>query len=57
MAKAPETPVSRVEVITTVQRRRRWTTAGKVRFVEEASRPGMSVSYQRSYRLTHEGFL
>ncbi len=45
MTKAPETPVSRVEVITTVQRRRRWTTAEKVRLVEEASQPGMSVSF------------
>jgi len=38
-------PVSRVEVITSVQRRRRWTTAEKVRLVEEAMQPGMSVSF------------
>jgi transposase len=45
MTKAPETPISRVEVTTTVQRRRRWTTAEKVRLVEEASQPGMSASF------------
>lgn len=45
MTKAPEPPISRVEVITTVQRRRRWTAAEKVRLVEEASQPGMSVSF------------
>ena len=35
----------RVEVITSVQRRRRWTTAEKVRLVEAAMQSGMSVSY------------
>ena len=40
---APPTP--RVEVITSIQRRRRWSTAEKVRLVEEAMHPGMSVSY------------
>ena len=35
----------RVEVITSVQRRRRWSTAEKIRLVEEAMQPGMSVSY------------
>jgi transposase len=45
MTNVPETPVSRVEVITSVQRRRRWSAAEKVRLVEEASRPGMSVSF------------
>ena len=34
----------RVEVITSVQRRRRWTTAEKVRIVEETYLPGNSVS-------------
>lgn len=38
-------PLPRVEVITSVQRRRRWSTADKVRLVEEATQPGMSVSY------------
>lgn len=45
MTNVPETPVSRVEVITSVQRRRRWTAAEKVRLVEETSQPGMSVSF------------
>ncbi len=35
----------RVEVITSVQRRRRWPTAEKVRLVEETMQPGISVSY------------
>ena len=34
----------RVEVITSVQRRRRWTTEEKVRIVEETYLPGQSVS-------------
>ncbi len=38
-------PVSRIEVITSVERRRRWPIAEKVRLVEEAMQPGMSVSY------------
>jgi hypothetical protein len=33
------------EVATSVQRRRRWPTAEKIRLVEEATQPGMSVSY------------
>jgi transposase len=45
MACDPHTPPPRVEVITSVQRRRRWSTAEKVRLVEEAAQPGMSVSY------------
>ena len=45
MSKAPDGPFSRVEVITSVQRRRRWLTAEKVRLVEEAMQPGMSVSF------------
>ena len=44
MSKAPDGPYSRVEVITSVQRRRRWLTAEKVRLVEEAMQPGMSES-------------
>jgi transposase-like protein len=35
----------RVEVITSVQRRRRRPTAEKIRLVEETMRSGMSVSY------------
>lgn len=34
----------RVEVITSVQRRRRWTTEEKRRIVEETSLPGNTVS-------------
>jgi transposase len=45
MAPDPSAPPSRVEVITSVQRRRRWSTAEKVRMVEEAMQPGLSVSY------------
>ncbi len=45
MTKSPDGPVSRVEVITSVQRRRRWSAADKVRLIEEAMQPGMSVSF------------
>jgi transposase len=38
-------PPPRVEVITSVERRRRWPTAEKIRLVEETMQPGMSVSY------------
>ena len=34
----------RIEVITSVQRRRRWTTEEKVAIVQETYAPGMSVS-------------
>jgi len=34
----------RVEIITSVQRRRRWTAAEKMRFVEATLAPGMTVS-------------
>lgn len=44
-SKASDVPFSRVEVITSVQRWRRWSVAEKVRLVEEAMQPGMSVSY------------
>ena len=37
--------VQRVEVITSVQRRRRWSVAEKIRLVEETLRPGMSFSF------------
>jgi hypothetical protein len=43
MYKSPDEPFRRVEVITSVQRRRRWSVAEKVRLVEEAMQPGMSV--------------
>ena len=35
---------NRVEIITSVQRRRRWTAAEKVRMVEETFELGMTVS-------------
>lgn len=38
------TGVHRVEVITSVERRRRWAPAEKKAIVEETYRPGMSVS-------------
>src|SRR2546423_15539177 len=34
----------RVEIITSVQRRRRWTASEKVQIVEETFEPGMTVS-------------
>ena len=37
-------PPSRVEVITSVHRRRCWSTEEKVRIVEETYLPGSSVS-------------
>ncbi len=37
-------PTNHVEIITSVQRRRRWTAAEKVRMVEETFEPGMTVS-------------
>ena len=38
------TPADRVEIITSIQRRRRWTASEKVRIVEETFEPGMTVS-------------
>lgn len=35
----------KVEVVTSVQRRRRWTLAEKVQLVEEANQPWGSISY------------
>lgn len=40
-------PYDRVEVITSVQRRRRWSTEEKVCIVEETYLPGNSVSLVR----------
>jgi transposase len=37
-------PADRVEIITAVQRRRRWTASEKLRMVEETFEPGMTVS-------------
>ena len=36
--------IDRVEVITSVQRRRRWSAEDKARIVQETYAPGMSVS-------------
>ena len=36
--------IDRVEVITSVQRRRRWSAEEKARIVQETYAPGMSVS-------------
>ena len=45
--------VRRVEVITSVQRRRRWSVAEKIRLGEETLEPGMSVSFvARKYGLS-----
>src|ERR1700752_3869216 len=37
-------PPNRIEVVTSIQRRRRWTASEKVRMVEETFAPGMTVS-------------
>lgn len=53
MSSDPFAPPPRGEVITSVQRRRRWSTAEKVRLVEEAMQPGSSVSFvARRYGLS-----
>ena len=44
MATNSDTPGPRVEVNSSVQRRRRWSAVEKLRLVEEAMRPGSSVS-------------
>ena len=41
---AMSNPTDRVEIITSVQRRRRWTASEKDRIVEETFEPGMTVS-------------
>jgi transposase len=45
MRTAMSDEVPRVEVITSVQRRRRWSVTEKVRLVEETMQPGASVSH------------
>jgi putative transposase len=44
MTTNPDVPSPHVEVITSVQRRRRWSAAEKLRLIEEAMQPGSSVS-------------
>ena len=36
---------AKVEIVTTVQRRRRWSVAEKLEILAEAEQPGMSMSY------------
>jgi len=36
---------AKVEVVTTIQRRRRWSVAEKLEILAEAEQPGMSMSY------------
>ncbi len=45
MSNTSHNDVQRIEVITSVQRRRRWAVAEKIEIVEETELPGMSVSY------------
>ena len=45
MSDTSHNDVQRIEVITSVQRRRRWAVAEKIEIVEETELPGMSVSY------------
>src|SRR3954452_11978320 len=53
MSSDPFPSASRVEVITSVQRRQRWSAAEKVRLVEESQQPGSSVSFvARRYGLS-----
>jgi transposase len=40
----PTAPPAHGEILTGAQRRRRWSTAEKIRFVEESQQPGSSVS-------------
>ncbi len=37
-------PIERVEIITGIQRRRRYTAEDKVQLVEQTMQPGMTVS-------------
>ena len=45
MSDTSHNDVQRIEVITSVQRRRRWAVVEKIEIVEETELPGMSVSY------------
>ena len=45
MSDTSRNDVQRIEVITSVQRRRRWSVVEKIEIVEETEQPGMSVSY------------
>jgi transposase len=54
MPSDPNAAPPRVKVITSVQRRRRWSAAEKVCLVEETMQPRMSVAYvaRRDAKLT-----
>lgn len=53
MASDPIAPPSHGEILTGVQRRRRWSTAEKIRLVDESQQPGSSVSFvARRYGLS-----
>ena len=53
MASDPIAPPPHGEILTGVQRRRRWSTAEKIRLVEESQQPGSSVSFvARRYGLS-----
>src|SRR4051812_1489979 len=53
MASDPIAPPSHGEILTGVQRRRCWSTAEKIRLVEESQQPGSSVSFvARRYGLS-----
>jgi transposase len=45
MSSDPTAPPIHGEILTGVQRRRRWSTAENIRFVEESQQPGSSVSF------------
>ncbi|WP_082653368.1 transposase [Aureimonas sp. AU22] len=49
MPEASDGPINRVEMVTSVQRRR-WSTAEKVRLVGEAMPSGRSVSFVAQQR-------
>jgi transposase len=45
MSEDSSNSLQRIEVITSVERRRRWSVAEKLEIIEETEQPGMSVSY------------
>lgn len=50
MPEASDGPINRVEMVTSVHRRRRFSTAEKVRLVGEAMPSGRSVSFAAQQR-------
>lgn len=45
MSSDPAAPPVDGEILTGVQRRRRWSTTEKIRLVEKSQQPGLSVSF------------